>query len=123
MKVKSLSRVHFIATAWTAAYQAPPSMGFSRQEYWSWVPLPSLFMLSVQFSSVTQSCLTLCAPMNLSMLGLPVHHKLPESTQTHAHRVGDAIQASHPLSSPLLLLPPIPPSIMVFSKVSTLRMR
>ena len=54
----------------------------------------------VQFSSVTQSCLTLCDPMNRGMPGLPVHHQLPESTQTHVHRVGDAIQLSHPLSSP-----------------------
>ena len=56
--------------------------------------------LSVQFSSVAQSCLTLCDPMNRSTPGLPVHHKLPEFTQTDVHRVGDAIQPSHPLSSP-----------------------
>ena len=55
---------------------------------------------SVQFSSVTQSCLTLCNPMNCSMPGLPVHHQFPESTQTHIHRVDDAIQPPHPLSSP-----------------------
>ena len=54
----------------------------------------------VELSSVTQSCLTLCDPMNRSTPGLPVHHKLPEFTQTHAHRVGDAIQPSHPLLSP-----------------------
>ena len=58
-----------------------------------------------QFSSVTQSCLTLCNPMNHSMPGLPVHHHLPEFTQTHVHRVRDAIQPSHPLSSPS---PPAP---------------
>ena len=52
-----------------------------------------------QFSSVAQSCLTLCDPMNHSMPGLPVHHQLPEFTQTHVHRVGAAIQPSHPLSS------------------------
>ena len=52
-----------------------------------------------QFSSVAQSCLTLCDPMNRSMPGLPVHHQLPEFTQTHVHQVGDAIQPSHPLSS------------------------
>ena len=75
-----------------------------------------------QCSSVTQSCPTLCNPMNLSTLGLPVHHHLLEFTQTHVHRVGDAIQPSHPLSF-LLLLPPIPPSIRVFSNESTLRMR
>ena len=55
---------------------------------------------SVQFSSVTQSCLTLCDPMNSNMPGLPVHHQLPEFTQTHVHWVGDVIQPSHPLSSP-----------------------
>ena len=60
---------------------------------------------SVQFSSVTQSCPTLCDPMNRSTPVLPVHHHLPEFTQTHVHRVGDAIQPSHPLSSPL---PPVP---------------
>ena len=60
----------------------------------------TLRLLSLdQFSSFTQSCPTLCDPMNCSMPGLPVHHQLPESTQTHAHRVGDAIQPSHPLSS------------------------
>ena len=73
-------------------------------------------------SSVAQSCPTLCNPMNHSTPGLPIHHQLPEFTQTHVHRVGDAIQPSHPLSFPLLL-PPIPPSIRVFSNESTLRMR
>ena len=61
--------------------------------------------LSVQFSSVAQSCLTLCDPMNRSMPGLPVHHQLPEFTQTRVHRVSDAIQPSHPLLSPS---PPAP---------------
>ena len=56
--------------------------------------------LSFQFSSVAQSCPTLCNPMNHSMPGLPVHHQLWESTQTHVHWVSDAIQPSHPLSSP-----------------------
>ena len=69
MKGKLLNRVRLVATPWTAAHQAPPSMGFSRQEYWSGVPLPS-------------------------------PHQLPEFTQTHVHRVGDAIQPSHPLFSP-----------------------
>ena len=54
----------------------------------------------VQFSSVAQSCPTICNPMNQSMPGLPVHHQLLESTQAHVHRVSDAIQTSHPLSSP-----------------------
>ena len=56
-------------------------------------------LVSVQFSSVTQSCLTLCNPMNHSTPGLPVHHQLPEFTQTQDHRVSDAIQPSHPMSS------------------------
>ena len=58
-----------------------------------------------QFSSVAQSCPTLCNPMNCSTPGLPVHHQLPEFTKTHVHRVSDAIQPSHPLSSPS---PPAP---------------
>ena len=53
-----------------------------------------------QFSSVAQLCPTLCDPMNHSTPGLPVHHQLPEFTQTHVHRVGDAIQPPHPPSSP-----------------------
>ena len=64
-----------------------------------------LTMAQIQFSSVTQSCLTLCDPMNCSTPGLPVHHQLLEFTQTHVHRVGDAIQPSHPPSSPS---PPAP---------------
>ena len=110
----------------------PLSVGFSRQEYRSGLPFPSpgdlpdpgieptspalasgFFTteppgkptLPVQFSSVAQSCPTLCDPMNRSMPGLPVHHQLPEFTQTHVHQVGDAIQPSHPLSSPSLLAP------------------
>ena len=59
-----------------------------------------MWKTSVQFSSVAQSCTTLCDPMNRSMPGLPVHHQLPEFTQTHVHRVRDAIQPSHPLLSP-----------------------
>ena len=81
--------------------------------------LPCLIM---DVSSVAQSCPTLCDPMNHSMPGLPVHHQLPEFTQTHVHRVSDAIQPSHPLSSPS---PPTPnPSQhQSFSNESTLRMR
>ena len=79
---------------------------------WDWSSLLAAFwFISIhcsemnQFSSVTQACPTLCHTMNSSMPGLPVHHQLPEFTQTHAHRVGDAIQPSHPLSSPS---PPAP---------------
>ena len=74
---------------------------------WRW----SVFYMvdaSLQFSSVTQLCLTLCDPMNSSTPGLPVHHQLPESTQIHVHWVGDAIQPSHPLSSPS------PPAVNLF---------
>ena len=107
---------------------------FSRQEYWSGLPCPPPGDLtnpgiesrspalqeaslaaklpgkpsnlgSVQFSSITQSCLTLCDPMNCRTPDLTVHHQLLEFTQTHVHRVGDAIQPSHPLSSPS---PPAP---------------
>ena len=81
-----------------------------------------VFSRSDQIRSVTQSCPTLRNPMNHSTPGLPVHHQLPEFTQTHIHRVSDAIQPSHPLSSPSPLAP-IPPSIRVFSNESTLRMR
>ena len=77
---------------------------------------------SVQFSSVAQSCLTLCDPMNHSTPGLPVHHQLPEFTQTHIHEL--LMPSSHLiLCRPLFLLPPIPPSITVFSDESTLHMR
>ena len=128
MKVKSESEVAQScptpATPWTATHQAPPSMGFSRQNYWSGVPLPpptppfwqplicSLYLwfcfcfierficITHQFSSVTQLCPFLCDPMDCNMQGFPVHHQLPKFTQTHVHGVSDAIQPSHPLSSP-----------------------
>ena len=128
------SRVCLCMIPWTVAHQVPLSMGFSRQKYRSGLPcpppgdLPNLGVKPVslmsptlagvffptsapwghffiQFSSVTQPCPTLCDPMNHSTPGLPVHHQLPEFTQTHAHRVGDAIQPPHPLSSPS---PPAP---------------
>ena len=81
-----------------------------------------LWFSSVQFSSVAQSCLTLCDPMNCNTPGLPVHHQLPAFTQTHVHRAGDAIQWSH------LLLSPSPPSftlssIKVFSNELALPIR
>ena len=80
------------------------------------------YHLSVQFSLVSQSCLTLCDPMDCSMPGVLVHHQLLEFIQTHVHRVGDAIQPSHPLSShspPTFNLP----SIRVFSNESVLHIR
>ena len=78
-----------LTTSWSAQRQKP-SLLFVIPLYWKCV---------YQFSSVAQSCLTLCDPMNRSMPGLPVHHQLPEPTQTHVHWVSDAIQPSHPLSS------------------------
>ena len=69
-----------------------------------YIDCPS-FLNSIQFSSVAQLCLTLCDPMNRSTPGLHVYHQLPEFTQIHVHRVSDAIQPSHPLSSPS---PPAP---------------
>ena len=91
--------------------QGTLSMGILQARTLEWVALPSSRVLpkfsSVQFSSVAQSCLTLCNPMNCSMPGFPVHHLLPEFTQTHVHPVGDVIQPSHPLSSPS---PPAPNS-------------
>ena len=76
----------------------------------------------ILFVSKSVQLLSLCNPMNSSTPGLPVHHQLPEFTQTRVHRDSDDIQPSHPLS-PLLLLPPIPPSIKVFSNESTFLMR
>ena len=79
-------------------------------------------MHSIQFSSVAQLCLTLCNPMNRSTPGLPVYHHLPEFTQTQS--IESVMPSSHLiLCRPLFLLPPIPPSIRVFSNESTLRMR
>ena len=66
---------------------------------------PCLFNFYAEFSSVAQSCLTLCDSLDCSTPGLPVHHQLPEFTETHVHRVSDAIQPSHPLSFPS---PPAP---------------
>ena len=85
-------------------------------------PSPTIPLNCLQFSSVAWLCLTLCDPKNCSRPGLPVHHELPEFTQTYIHWVSDAIQLSHPLSSPS---PPDPnPSqYQIFSNQSTLRMR
>ena len=145
--MKSLSCVQLFATPLTIAHQAPPSMEFSRQEYWSGLPFPSPGdppdpgieprsptlqadalpseppgKPSVQFSSVAQSCLTLCDPMNHSTPGLLVHNQLPESTQLMS--IESVMPSSHLiLGRPLLLLPRVPPSIRVFSNESTLYMR
>ena len=119
------THVWLFATLWAVAHQAPLSMGFSRQEYWSGLPFPPPGDLPTQgsilhflplmrwqegslplappgnkFSSVARSCPTIWDPMDWSTPGLPVHHQLSEFTQTHVHWVGDAIQPSRPLSSP-----------------------
>ena len=135
MKVKSLSCVRLFATPCTLDYQAPLSMGFSRQVYRSGLPFPSPGDLSnpgiesrsytlqtVQFSSVSQPCLTLCSLMNCRTPGLPVHLQLLGSTQTHVHRVGDAIQHLI-LCHSLPLLSSVFPSIRVFSNESALHIR
>ena len=77
---------------------------FSKSSLYIWKFLVHIPLMP-QFSSVPQSGPTLCNPVNCSTPGLPVHHQLPEFTKTHVHRVGDAIQPSHPLSSPS---PPAP---------------
>ena len=87
--------------AWRAAIHG---VAKSRTQL-SMCQLADSWNLEKWYSSVAQSCLTLCDPMNCSTPGLPVHHQLPEFTQTHIHRVGDTIQPSHPLSSPS---PPAP---------------
>ena len=92
VKVKSLSHVQLFETPWTAAYQPPPSVGFSRQDYWSGVPLPSL-------------------------QGFPVLHHHSELAQTQVHRVSDAIQPSHPQSSPLFLASIFPSSKLLLGFV------
>ena len=112
--VQSLSHVRLFVIPWTVAHQASLSITNSQSlpklmSIESRMPSnhlilchPLLLQPSIfpSISSVTQSCPTLCDPMNPSTPGLPVHHKLPEFTQTHIHWVQDAIQPSHPLSSP-----------------------
>ena len=95
---------------WPGIKLKPPELGVWSLSPWTTRDVPFflskwIIFFSLQLSSVTQSCLTLCDPMNCSTPGLPVHHQLLEFTQTHVHQVGDAIQSSHPLSSPS---PPAP---------------
>ena len=127
--VQLLSLVQLFGTPWVAAHQASLSITNSQSllklmSIESVMPSNHLFLcspllllpvsgsfpmsglfISVHFSSVAQSCLTLCNTMNHRRPGLPVHHQLPEFTQTHVHRVSDAIQPSHPLLSPSLPVP------------------
>ena len=89
-----------------------------RLDYW----LEGYRFSHISVRSLAQSCPTLCDPMDCSMPGFPVHYQLPELAQTHAHWVSDAIQPSHPLSSPILLSS-IFPSIRAFSNESVLHIR
>ena len=91
-----------VETSATIKYKKRRAEVFSFEYHDIWnIPLWLLmFFSSIQFSSVTQSCPTLCEPMDCSTPGLPIHCQLPEFTQTHFHWVSDAIQPSHPLSSP-----------------------
>ena len=85
--------------SWISKHCSQYRSDFQHKDFFS-VLEQHLFFCSVQFSSVIQLCSTLCNPMNHSTPGLSAHQQLPESTQTHVHRVSDAIQPSHPLSSP-----------------------
>ena len=120
VKVKSLSRVWLFVTPWTAAYQAPPPMGFSRQEYWSGVPLPSL-PHATQFSSVQLlSCVWLFV-----ILWTAAHQASLSITNSWSSLRLMPIESVMPsnhliLCHPFLFLPPIPPSIRVFSNESAL---
>ena len=135
MKAKSLGSVLLLATPWTAAYQAPPPMGFSRQEYWSGVPLPSLkegidmaikHMKICSISRVLQFSRSVVSdslqPHGLQHASFPVHHQLPESTQTMS--IESVMPSNHLiLCHPLLLLLSIFPNIRVFSNESALHIR
>ena len=112
---RHLGCFHVLAIVNSAAMNIGIHVSFSILVSSGYMPRRGISGSSVQFSSDTQSCPTLCDPMNCSTPSLPVHHQLPEFTQTHVHRVSDATQH--------LLLPPIPPSIRVFSNESTLPMR
>ena len=92
-------RTSVTSSFWYTSSSLPPSLLYS-------IPSSLIFnskiIIDSQFSSVAQSCPTLCDPMDCSTPGFPVHHQLPELAQTNVHWVGDAIQLSHPLSSPSL---------------------
>ena len=129
---RSVRSYLLFVVSWTVVPQAPLSLAFLRQEYWSRLPFASLgdlpdqglnpcllhllhwqvdslplsylgnplYIHSVSSVQFIQLCPTLCNPMDCSMPGVSVHHQLPELTQTHVNQVSDAIQPSHPLSSP-----------------------
>ena len=114
----SINRQQFLLGLWRNITQTLKTMKI--------LPFAAIWMvldnIMLQFSSVAQSCLTLCDAMNRSTPGLPVHHQLPEPTQTDVHWVGDAIQPSHPLSSPSPPAPNHSQHQSLFHE-STLRMR
>ena len=114
LKLRELRETAFLPEIYTESMVNGLPSSSERQGRWDWIKTSKMDFIfsnsqqshsSVQFSSVAQPCLTLCDPMNRSTPGLPVHHQLLEFTQTHVHWVGDAIQPSHPLSSPF---PPAP---------------
>ena len=129
--MKSLSRVQLLATPWTTAYQALPSMGFSRQEYWSGVPLPSLVaqFSSIHFShSVASDSLRphesqhARPPWDCSTPGFPVHHQLQSLLKLIS--IESVMPSNHLiLCPPLLLLPSIVPGIRVLSNEWVLHIR
>ena len=114
LKHRDLNVSPFLSTPNSSAFSEPKESGDIQVAECKWGLYGNFFLgLLIQIkvklgefgnfksiNSVTQSCPTLCDPMNRTTLGLPVHDQLPESTQTHVHWVGDAIQPSHPLSSP-----------------------
>ena len=105
---RSVKNLLYISDSWTIKIQTQPYFReWSLHSNFTRPHMKHFFVIKhfSQFSSVAQSCLTLCDPMDCSMPGHLVHHQLPEFTQTHVHRVGDAIQPSHPLS------PPSPPVV------------
>ena len=101
-----LCKFYYNFQMWKKLKSYRQNFGVNNSKLLFFLDIKIRYVISVlQFSSVAQSCPTLCDPMNRSTPGLPVHHQLPEFTQTHVHRVSDAIQPSHPLLSPS---PPAP---------------
>ena len=123
MKVKSLSRVRLFATPWTAAYQAPPSMGFSRQEYRSGVPSPSLPVCLAAAAKSLQSCPTVCDPIDGSPPGSPIPGILEARTRVGCHfllqcmkvKSESEVAQSYPTATPWTAAFQAPPS-MGFSR-------
>ena len=97
-----LSKTSYVLSGWSSHEKNCYELYCTRFFLWMriFISLELITKSSVQFSSVAQSCPTLCDPMDCSTPGLPVYHQLPDFTQTHVHWVSDAIQLSHPLSSP-----------------------